>query len=599
MALYEFFTSRNNGSNAASYIGQAGRLFYDSTNGVVKLSDGTTPGGTSIPYTIATTTAIGGIKAGPGANVSVDGTLTIDTAGLPTSFGNLSVVDTTMTTVNANADLILASNGTGNVELRGNVHFHTTTSPGADPFFTANSDGQITMLVPAADPLAGAVKIVGSTTGGVFAPLNTGVMLQLTGNINDPSRFYNDAVNNFVAFVGRRLNGTLASPQATNAGDEFIRISATGHDGNTIPNTACSRILFQSLENHTPTARGANLSFWTTAIGSTALVKTATFDSANGLTVTKATVQGNLTAANISPSVNNVYNLGSPTMRWKSSYVGVDGLHIRDTNNTTDAVMTITNGVLYINGIEGLTAGNLYFQDNSILSLLPNQDIIMGNVFPGEGNIVMNRVTNFTQDIHTVGNLFTAGSVINNGMTTTGNIQGQNLITGGMTLSNNRIYSTLTNVDITIGQTIASANIVLARSTAVSKDLYANGNVYVASGKIINTPKVIINDGGIRDIQDGIWANLSFGSDSIVHSYNPSGDMTVNLNGYAAGSVIRLIISMDTRRSIALGVAAARNSTTGATSVASTSLVNNQCVQLVYTCIDGTAANTYVAVSRV
>lgn len=442
MALYEFFTSRNNSANAASFVGQAGRLFYDGSNGVVKLSDGVTPGGTFIPYNIATTTTIGGIKAGPGANVSVDGTLTIDTTGLPLGIGNIQINDTTLSAVNADADIALAANGTGNVELIGNVHFHTTASGGVGrPFFDASSDGQITMLVPAADPIAGAVKIVGSTTGGVFPPLNTGVMLQLTGNTDDPSRLYNDSINNFAAFVGRRLNGTLASPEATNAGDEFIRISATGHDGNTIPGAGCARILFQAVEDFTTTARGANLSFWTTAVGSTALTKTATIDSASGLTVTKATVQGNLTV---------------------------------------------------------------------------------------QGNFVGNAIATVA--------------------------------------------------------TITTANV---------------GNVNVGASGTITTPRVVINDGGIRTILDGIYANLSFATDSIVHCYNPSGDLTVNVNGHTAGAVIRLIVSMDTRRSINFGVGAARNSTTGATNIPSTSLVNNQCVQLVYTCVDGTAANTYVAVTTV
>jgi hypothetical protein len=442
MALYEFFTSRNNGSNVASYIGQAGRLFYDSDNGVVKLSDGTTPGGLSIPYTIATTTVVGGIKAGPGANVATDGTLTIDTAGLPLSFGNISVVDTTLSAVNADADIQLAANGTGNVELIGNVHFHTTASGGVGrPFFDASSDGQITILVPAADPIAGAVKIVGSSTGRVFPPLNTGVMLQLTGNNNDPSRFYNDGINSFPAFVGRRINGNLTVPTAVVAGDDLLRISVTGHNGTTVPGSGSGRILFQSLETHTPTAAGSNISIWTTPVGSNVLAKIATVDNANGLTVTKATVQGNLTVQ---------------------------------------------------------------------------------------------------------------GNFIGNAVTTTA--------------------------------TIGTANI---------------GNVNVGANGTITTPRILINDGGIRDIQDGIWANLSFATDSIVHCFNPSGDLTVNLNGYTAGATIRLIVSMNTRRSINYGVAAARNSTTGATSIPSNALLDNQCVQLTYTCMDGTSANTYVAVSRV
>lgn len=448
MAIYDFFLSRNNAvSNAAAYVGHVGRLFYDSNNGVIKISDGVTPGGTFIPYNIATASTVGGIKVGPGANVAVDGTLTIDTAGLPLSFGNLSVVDTTMSTVNPNADLILASNGTGNVELVGNIQFHTTASPSSEAFFTASSDGQITILVPATDPFAGAVKIVGSTTGNVSPPLNSGVMLQLTGNNNDASRFYNDAIGGFAAFVGRRINGNLSFPTAVQAGEEIIRISSTGHDGNSVPGTGTGRIVYQAKETYTTTARGTNVSIWSTAIGSTVLTKTATFDVESGVTLTKATVQGNLTVG---------------------------------------------------------------------------------------------------------------GSIVGNAVATTA----------------------------TLGSATVSGNV-------------SAGNVTVNANGTLTTPRIVYSGTGVRAIQDGIYANLQFGIDSIVHCYNPSGDLTVNINSYAAGAQITLIISMDTRRTINFGVPTARNSTTGATSLPSTSLVSPQSVQLTYTCVDGTAANTYVAVSRV
>ncbi len=449
MAIYDFFVSRNGAvSNTASYIGHAGRLFYDSNNGVVKLSDGVTPGGTPIPYTIATPTIVGGIKAGPGANVAADGTLTIDTAGLPLGIGNLQISDTTILTLNPDEDLVLASNGTGNVELVGNVHFHTTVGGTAStPFFAAGNDGQITILVPATDPLAGAVKIVGSTTGRVSPPMNTGVMLQLTGNNNDACRLYNDAIGSFAAFVGRRINGNLTVPTAVQAGNEIIRISSTGHDGNSVPGAGTGRIVYQAKENYTTTARGTNVSIWSTAVGTTVLSKVATFDVESGATLTKATVQGNLT---------------------------VDGS-------------------------------------------------IIGNA---------------------VATIATLGSA-----TVTGNVSA--------------------------------------------------GNVTVNSNGTLTTPRIIYSETGVRAIQDGIWANLQFGVDSIVHQFNPVGDVTVNLNSYTAGAQITLIISMNTRRGINLGVARARNSTTGSTSIPSVSLVDNQCVQLTYTCIDGTSANTYVAVSRV
>jgi len=449
MAIYDFFVSRNGAvSNTAAYVGHAGRLFYDSSNGVVKLSDGTTPGGLPIPYTIATTTTVGGIKAGPGANVSVDGTLTIDTAGLPLNIGNLLINDTTILTLNSNEDLILQSNGVGNVELVGNVHFHTTaSSPSSIPFFTASNDGQITILVPTSDPLSGAVKIVGSATGRVSPPLNTGVMLQLTGNNNDASRLYNDAIGSFAAFVGRRINGNLTVPTGVQAGDEIIRISSTGHNGTNVSPTGSARIVYQAVENYTPTATGSNISIWTCAVGSNALSKIVTVDSASGLTATKANVVGNLTVG---------------------------------------------------------------------------------------------------------------GSIVGNAVATTA----------------------------TLGSATITGNV-------------SAGNVTVNANGTLTTPRIIYSGTGVRAIQDGIYANLQFGVDSIVHCFNPSGDLTVNLNSYDAGAQITLIISMDTRRTINFGVAAARNSTTGATSLPSTSLTSPQCVQLTYTCIDGTSANTYVAVSRV
>ena len=356
MALYDFFVSRNNAvSNAAAYIGHVGRLFYDSTNGVVKLSDGVTPGGTAIPYTIATDTIVGGIKAGPGANVSIDGTLTIDTSGLPLGIGNLSIVDTTISTVVADQDIFIETNGSGNVSLVGNVYFHPTNGGSLQPpYFKASDDGQITILVPATDPLAGAVKIVGSQTGQVSPPINTGVMLQLTGNNNDPSRLYNDAIGSFAAFVGRRINGNLTVPTAVQAGDELIRISSTGHDGNSVPGSGSARIVHQAKENYTTTAKGTNLSIWTTAIGSTTLTKTATFDRETGLTVNGSlNVSGNIvgnastTVATIGTANITVLNVsGNATVTGRMSATTFSGKYIR---NIRDAGLIADGGTLTVN----------------------------------------------------------------------------------------------------------------------------------------------------------------------------------------------------------------------------------------------------------
>jgi len=131
MSIRKFRASRVNNTTANVYVGQPGDMFYDPLTGQMKISDGTTPGGHYVTLVVATSTQVGGIKAGPGANVSSDGTLTIDTAGLPLSIGDLDIFGSNISTVNANENLNLLSNGTGAVNIVGNLHVHTTAQ-GAD-----------------------------------------------------------------------------------------------------------------------------------------------------------------------------------------------------------------------------------------------------------------------------------------------------------------------------------------------------------------------------------------------------------------------------------------------------------------------------------
>jgi hypothetical protein len=423
MAIYEFFTSRNNGTTADTYVGQAGRLFYDGFTGVLKISDGVTPGGANIQLPVATTSRLGGIKAGPGANVSVDGTLTIDTTGLPLTIGNIEINDATISAVNANADLNLESNGSGNVQLIGNVHFHTTAEgPSGNPYFTASGDGQITMYVPQAGANAGAVKIIGSTTGDSEPPGITGAMLHVTGNYGTPNRIYYDGNGDYVAWVGRRWNGNLAAQTQVLAGQDVLRINATAYNLGGMPNVAIAQIGLSSLEDQTTTAQGSKIGFTVTPIGSSA---------ASRVEVANVTV---------------AYGLGA-------------------TKITT-------------------------------------------------------------------------------------------------------------------------------------------GNINVGASGTITTPRVVINDGGVRAISDGTAATIDFSKDSMVLWYRPSGTGTVTLTNYVAGATVRLHINIGaTSRDINYGVAAGSNSSTGATvfngSGAGSTDISDTTMQLVYTCYDGTAANTYVAVTTI
>ena len=307
---------------------------------------------------------VGGIKPGPGVDVSLDGELTIDTANLPLSFGNFTANNNVLSIVNADEDMILETEGNAEIQLVGNVGLYR---PGSIPpnvserYLKATNDGQIQILVPTISPTSGAVNIIGSTSGNFSPPVNTGVMLQLTGQANTPSRLYNDGIGNFAAFVGRRINGSVSSPTAVQSGDELIRISSTGYNGTEVSPNGSARIVFQAMENFTTSNTGSNLSFWTTAIGSNTLTKIATIDNANGLSATQVNSTGNVTAGNlVIPTGNIIY-----TPRYGAFYSNVD-----QTNPVANTAMAMTfNNTSSANGVAVISSSQLTIRKTGVYNI--------------------------------------------------------------------------------------------------------------------------------------------------------------------------------------------------------------------------------------
>ena len=331
MTIQNFFTSRDNNANSASYVGQTDRLWWDPTTNAIYRSDGNTAGG--IPINLgsglttsfnvinansgningelivagnispATVTRIGGIKAGPGANVSNDGTLTINTAGLAFSFGDFTANANLLTLVNINQDMVLETKGNAEVQLVGNIGFYSPNGfpPNvANRYFTATTGGQIQILVTAAAG-AGAVEIVGSTTGNVIEPGISGTLLHITGQLDVPCRMYYDGNSDYVSMVARRWNGNVAVPTQVLANEDVLRINSTAATDAGVGNVAMAQIRTTALENQTTTAQGSSITFTVTPVGSSAAsrVDVANITVANGVTATKFTTSGNVTAGNI------------------------------------------------------------------------------------------------------------------------------------------------------------------------------------------------------------------------------------------------------------------------------------------------------------
>jgi hypothetical protein len=128
-----------------------------------------------------------------------------------------------------------------------------------------------------------------------------------------------------------------------------------------------------------------------------------------------STIRNPIMAGNIIPDQDNVYTLGSPTRRWEAVYVGPGSLYLQDTNNAgLNVALTVTDGVLFVNGTSTFQVGNIRITDptpgNPTVAaingdpLYINGDIVSisdvdatGRLTVGQGGIAMNSdATNIT-----------------------------------------------------------------------------------------------------------------------------------------------------------------------------------------------------------
>ena len=209
------------------------------------------------------------------------------------------------------------------------------------------------MLVPAEDPIEGAVEIIGSASGSYIAPGQPGTMLQVTGNPGIPARMYIDGNAEYVALVARRFNGNVAVPTQVLANQDVFRINGTAATSSGMGNVALAQIRMTALENQTPTAQGSSITFTVTPIGSSASsrVDVANVTVAYGLGATKATIQGNITAGNLTVSgtmtgvhTHNVRDAGAVTGTLTLNYATDDIVRCTFSDNITVAHANLAVG---------------------------------------------------------------------------------------------------------------------------------------------------------------------------------------------------------------------------------------------------------------
>ncbi len=332
--IQNFYTSRDNNTDGNTYVGQEGRLWYNPSTNSIYVNTANVVGGTPVALATganivaniitvntitstggnvtvtgnliisgnispATDVKIGGVKAGPGANIANDGTLTIDTANLPLSFGNFTASNNVLSIVNVDEDMILQTQGSAEIQLVGNIGFYKPDGipPNtANRFAFFNDDGQATFYVPTADPLEGAFKIIGSATGTQISPAVMGVMLHVTGQPNAFSSVYNDGINNFSNYIGRRYNGNTVSPTQVVAGNTIVRFSGQGYTSAGFSGASSGSLSLDALENFTSTNQGAIWRVLVNPVAGNTRQEVANISVANGVTATQFNTTGNITA---------------------------------------------------------------------------------------------------------------------------------------------------------------------------------------------------------------------------------------------------------------------------------------------------------------
>ena len=136
-------------------------------------------------------------------------------------------------------------------------------------------------------------------------------------------------------------------------------------------------------------------------------------------------VNNSLVTGNVIPAEDNVYFLGNSTNRWANIWLGPGTIYITDTGNVANvAELTVSNGVLQVNGAAGLQANLI--AGNTSLTMNTNGNIVMGvggtanSMVVSSTSATINGNTVVTQTSGSFDPLFTDASGTTAGATTTG-----------------------------------------------------------------------------------------------------------------------------------------------------------------------------------
>ena len=391
--LAKIKAGRVNTVGFAGFVGEAGQLFYNTSTGELRLTDGHTVGG--IPVYVATNSA---------------------------NVGNLSISNTTISTITPNANINIDTTGTGTVNILGEF---VVTNTSNQPIIQTLQNGTLNLYTPVQNSTDSGIDIIGSASGTIINPTSTGVMLHITGQGTLSSKVYNDAFGNYALYAGRRYDNTVDTPYAVGAGEDMVRYGGTAYNGVSAPVGGIAHIRMTTTEAQTPSNAGSNISIWTTPIGTTTLTKTASFDGGN-VNLTNVNIIGTAVNTGASYFYGDILQTGNITQTGNSISVGTttftgNVVHAGNTNFTGPITVAASSFFQANLNIQGniTTQGNSYVVGNSINqgTTLMTGNIIASGTTNLIGAFTSNGTSTLNGNVYVVGNMNTTGAAASFGTT--------------------------------------------------------------------------------------------------------------------------------------------------------------------------------------
>lgn len=402
----KLFTSYQPYSNGDTRIGELNRIWYDSNTNTFRIQLDDTPGGTIIT---GGSSGNGNVITNNYGNVNV--AAYIDTFITPQLYSNVNLI----------AYLSSVTFG-GNLDL-GNLYITDETIGGkiADRDITLSPAGAGLVATPGIKMSVGSVvqgvsnivAVITSTTINQVSRYSTGP----SDNLNIGDYGLTNGVSGVTpGWAVYQAYGNVSFGNTIQVGDSFIGagipVNSTVLFVGSSSDTANANIIITSYTLNSLPPLAANTIAYTTRDVVNAGLAITTLGNTD-ITLNPG-IGGNIVpAGSIIPLVSSVYNLGTPTRRFKELWLGAGTIYVQDETLGTDQAIGARDGNLYIAGGAGLTVGKFTLTGNTIALNNPNEEFFIGSQ-QATANLVINR----PMSVRSPGTDFTTFSVQRDGLTT-------------------------------------------------------------------------------------------------------------------------------------------------------------------------------------